>query len=93
MSRLPQQVKKNVVPPDDMCIKHVEWRENTHPCTDAPNRKYGNVYYHFDPHCIWLKHDTFIPSGLQIPDINHVSIGRHSQDQAPGCIQYNYTRL
>ncbi len=55
-----------------LCIKQVEWQEYTPPGTDIPKRKCANVYYHFDRCCITffgLKQNSFIPSGLQIPEI------------------------
>ena len=36
--------KKNAIPPDDMCIKHADWREYTPPGTDVPKSRYRNVY-------------------------------------------------
>ena len=41
--------------PDDMCIKHQEWREYTPRGSQTPKSRFGNVYYHFNPNCIWLR--------------------------------------
>ena len=29
--------------------------------------KYGNVYYHCKPECVWMRCSFFIPSDLQVP--------------------------
>ncbi len=58
---------KNATAPEDMCIKHQEWREYTPQGTRVPQSRYGNAYYHFDPHCIWLRCNWFVPSHLEIP--------------------------
>ena len=58
---------KTAGPPEDMCIRHQEWREYTSPGSQTPARRYGNVYYHFDPQCVWHRCAAFIPSQLQIP--------------------------
>lgn len=34
---------KNPVPPDDMCIRHQEWREYTQPLTQIPQGWFANV--------------------------------------------------
>ena len=61
---------KSVGPPDDMCIKHQEWREYTSPGLQVPGRRYGNVYYHFDPKCVRHRCASFVPMQLEIlPDI------------------------
>ena len=54
-------------PPDDLCIKHQEWREYTPPSSRVPQGRYANVYYHFNPHCVWLRCRWFAPSCLEIP--------------------------
>ena len=45
---------KNASPPDDMYIKHQDWREYTTPDGQV-QRRFGNVYYHFNPQCIWYR--------------------------------------
>ena len=66
---------KNVVEPDDMCIKHKEWREYTPQGSQVPQSRYGNVYYHFEPQCVWLRCSWFIPSQLEIPPDIHSQLG------------------
>ena len=58
---------KNSVPPDDMCIRHQEWREYIPPGSQTPQGRFGNVYYHFNVHCVWLRCSSFNPSQLEIP--------------------------
>lgn len=58
---------KSAGPPEDMCIKHQEWREYTSPGSQVPARRYGNTYYHFDPKCVWHRCPAFVPAQLQIP--------------------------
>lgn len=57
---------KNAAAPDDMCIKHQEWREYTPPGSQVAQSRYGNVYYHFNPQCVWLQCSWFIPSQLHL---------------------------
>ena len=69
---------KNSVPPDDMCIRHQEWREYTPPGSQVPQGRFGNVYYHFNVHCVWLHCSSFNPSQLEIPpDIIPLLEGSH----------------
>lgn len=58
---------KNPSPPDNFCIKHQEWREYTPSRTQNAQKKFGNVYYHFTPQCVWLRCAWFIPSTLEVP--------------------------
>ena len=58
---------KNSVPPDDICIRHQEWCEFTPPGAQIPQGHFGNVYYHFSVHCVWLRCSFFIPSALGVP--------------------------
>ena len=55
---------KSPQPPDDLCVKHQEWREFTPVGSTVPQSKYANVYYHCKPQCIWLRCPEFIPSQL-----------------------------
>ena len=51
---------KPAQPPDDLVIKHQEWRQFT---TEARvQSKYGNIYYHCNPQCVWLRYPEFVPS-------------------------------
>ena len=59
--------QKNPLPPDDMCIKHQEWCEYTPSGAQTPQSRYGNVYYHFDPQCVWHRRPWFLPAALEIP--------------------------
>ena len=55
--------------PDDLCIKHQEWREFTPHGSETPQSKYTNVYYHCKPECVWHRNPYFRPEELQIEDI------------------------
>ena len=54
-------------PPQDLCIKHEEWRQFTPQNTAIPQSKFGNVYYHCRMECIWMRCPNFIPNDLHIP--------------------------
>ena len=58
---------KQPSPPDDFCIRHQEWREYMSPNTSVPQSRFGNVYYHFIPRCVWFCIWDFVPSALYIP--------------------------
>ena len=58
---------KNLQPPEDLCIKHQDWRQFTPSNGAAPQSKFGNVYYHCKPECIWLQHPTFTMKDVEIP--------------------------
>ena len=59
---------KSAVTPDDMCIRHQEWREyRPNPGSPMLQSRFGNVYYHFNVQCVWLRCPWFDPSKLQIP--------------------------
>ena len=49
-------------PPADLCIKHQDWREFPSPSTGTPQSRYGNVYYHCKPHCVWLRNPSLVPA-------------------------------
>ena len=51
---------------DDMCIRHQEWREYTPPGSQSKSR-FANIYYHFNPLCVWLRCSWFVPYSLEIP--------------------------
>ena len=38
-----------------MCIRHHEWLEYMPQGSQILRSRFGNVYYHFQPHCIWVK--------------------------------------
>lgn len=60
---------KQPTPPDDFCIRHQEWREYMYvPAgSQTPQSRFGNTYYHFNPHCVWMRCPGFIPTLLEIP--------------------------
>jgi len=58
----------NKQPPNDLCIKHQEWRQFTPQGTDSPQSKFSNVYYHCRPECVWLRCPDFVPPQLEVPD-------------------------
>lgn len=58
---------KHPIPPDDLCIKHQEWREYISPGSQTSHSRFGNVYYHFKPPCVWLRCPYFVPNDLEVP--------------------------
>ena len=58
---------KYPTPPDDLCIKHQEWREYMPTGSQTPQSRFGNAYYHFNPRCVWLRYPEFVPNYLEIP--------------------------
>ena len=46
--------EKSPQPPNDLCIKHKEWREFTPVGSETPQSKFSNVHYHCKPQCVWL---------------------------------------
>ena len=50
-----------------MCIRHQEWREYMPQGSQIPKSRFGNVYYHFQPRCIWVRCSWFNPSQLEVP--------------------------
>ena len=69
---------KQPTPPDDLCIRHQEWREYVAAGSQTPQSRFGNTYYHFNPQCVWIRCPGFIPSCLEVPpdifsmlDISH----------------------
>ena len=56
--------EKSPRPPNDLCIKHQEWREFTPVGSETPQSKFSNVYYHCKPQCVWLRCADFNPSLL-----------------------------
>ena len=71
---------KPVAPPNDLCIKHQEWRQFTSPNTQVPQSKYSNAYYHCKVQCVWLRFPHFVPSELQVPpEVLHMLTPNHKQ--------------
>ena len=62
---------KHCQPPDDLCIKHQEWREFM-PVGSPSQSKFGNVYYHCKPQCVWLRCPEFIPLQLDARSVLHL---------------------
>ena len=61
---------KSAMAPDDMCIRHQEWQEYRASGSPIPQSRFGNVYYHFNVQCVWLRCPWFDPSQLEIsPDV------------------------
>jgi hypothetical protein len=50
-----------------LCIRHQDWREFFSPNTGTMQTKFGNVYYHCKPACVWMRCSFFVPSELQVP--------------------------
>lgn len=79
---------KHATPPNDMCIKHQEWREySTSSSPTVTQSRFGNVYYHFSPECVWLRCSWFIPSQLQIPD--DLGLQQAHKDRLSGLFNIN----
>lgn len=58
---------KQGTPPDDLCIRHQEWREFVPSGSQTPQSRFGNTYYHFNPNCVWLRCPAFNPTQLEVP--------------------------
>ena len=50
-----QHYVKPVIPPNDLCIMHQEWRTYTIPGSPSPQTKFGNAYYHPNIPCITVQ--------------------------------------
>lgn len=46
-------------PPEDLCIKHKDWREFMSPNGNS-QAKFGNVYYHCKPECVRFNYPFFL---------------------------------
>lgn len=61
---------KSRQPPQDLCIRHQEWRTFTpRGREEDAQERFGNVYYHCNPQCIWLRCPDFIPSTLDVNEV------------------------
>ena len=58
----------NKQPPNDLCIRHQEWRQYTPQGSDLPQAKFTNAYYHCKPECVWLRHPDFVPAYVEVPN-------------------------
>ena len=55
---------KEVGPPHDLCVQHEEWRTFTPSGSATPQSRFGNVYYHCNPPCIFAVNPSFEPSSV-----------------------------
>ena len=62
-----QKYAKPCGPPNDLCVKHKEWREYFPPGSAMPQSRYGNCYYHCNVPCIQAKCPYFQAHMLRIP--------------------------
>ena len=58
---------KHPTPPDDLCIRHQEWREYFPTGSQTPQSRFGNTYYHFSTRCVKMRCPGFDPVSLEIP--------------------------
>ena len=68
---------KHPTPPDDLCIRHQEWREYIPTGSQVPQSRFGNTYYHFSTLCVRMRCPEFVPVLLDIPreillELDHV---------------------
>lgn len=66
---------KEAGPPHDLCIQHEEWRTFTNSGSGTVQSRFGNVYYHCSPACIFAVWPSFVPSSLHIPSYIHSQLG------------------
>ena len=55
-----------LLPPNDICIQHSEWREYLPPGCTATKSKWGNAYYHCNVSCIMARWPAFSSSMIII---------------------------
>ena len=60
---------KSIPNPEDLCVRHKEWREFFPPGASVPQARYGNVYFHCNTPCIQSRCPYFTPDMLEIPAI------------------------
>lgn len=70
----------NKQPPNDLCIRHQEWRQYTPQGADLPQSKFANVYYHCKPDCVWLRCPNFVPGCVEVPDEAQVQLSQGHKD-------------
>ena len=61
-----QKYPKPCQPPDDLCVRHKEWREFFAPGSATAQTRYGNVYYHCNTPCIQARCPYFSSNMLQV---------------------------
>lgn len=54
-------------PPYDICVSHETFITLTHPVNKTPLNKQTKSHFHANPHCIFLKHSSFSPTSLIVP--------------------------
>jgi hypothetical protein len=60
--------KTNSLPPNNICIQHEEWHSYISPVTKLPESRFGNAYYHANPHCILARWPVFFPGHVIVPE-------------------------
>ena len=55
------------LPPNDLCVQHMEWRQFTPLGSVVRKFKFANAYYHPQLSCITLRWPNFCPQDFQIP--------------------------
>ena len=70
---------KNAQPPDNLCIKHQEWREFTPAGCETAQSKFSNVYYHCKLQCVWLRCTNFVPAHVDTTEIKDQLTDTHKQ--------------
>ena len=56
-------------PPNDLCIRHQDWRKYTLPHSEKEQEYFSNVYYHCKMLCISLNWDNFDGSQLDVSEV------------------------
>ena len=62
---------KSPQPPNDICLRHQEWRQFTPQGKETPQTKFSNVYYHCNPLCVWHRHPNFNTANVVITEIEN----------------------
>lgn len=70
MPWLQNKFRKKRSPPNDLCIKHKDWREYTQKGTGKERKHFSNVYYHCKMQCISLNWDDFDSSQLDVSEVH-----------------------
>ena len=71
-----QRYKKDLGPPNDICILHEEWR--TYMVNGTEQSRFGNAYYHVNVRCVNLVWPSFLPSMLVVlPEVERRLLDVH----------------
>ena len=62
-----KNIPSHASPPDDLCVRHKEWREFFSTGAALPQTKYSNAYDHCNVPCIQSRCPFFTPDLLVIP--------------------------